>query len=281
MENNFDFDQFFEDLKTDERVQKKKASEGTKINKIYSKFPAHQGTVYCIPYATKTGSPFIAIEGVRTAKVEMDGKVQSIKLLPKSFLAIHPGTPEDQLYGELVSLHSNLFEKKGNKYSLAKFDNVYLMYAWVLRHSDVNSTLVSEKNPALLVMSNRKFKEAFLTASKQMTETFGNSSWANQFYSRESVRKGIVKVTFRLDQNQYTFGYSNELITSLMHGLTEGKDSVTVSQDIIDTYFDDPVNDYVGVDKIEERFDINWYQKVKEAFQHELSKLNQLGTSEV
>lgn len=275
MENTFDFDKFFSDLKTEEKTTKRRESESTRINKIYSKYPAHQGTIYCVPFSTKSGNPFIAIEGVMTAKINVDGRDTSMKLLPKSFLNIVDGSPEDILYGELVSLHRNLFDNKGTKYGLAKYENVYLMYAWVLRHSDVNSQMISEKIPSLLVMSNRKFKDAFLDASKQMINLVGNTSWASKWYSRELTRQGIVKISFKLDQNQYSFGYSNEQITPMMHGLTDGKGTVTVSQDVVETYFDDPVNDYLGVDKIEERFDIGWYQKVKVALQNELSKLNQ------
>lgn len=273
MENNFDLDGFFNELQKDE--EKKVTQKGNdRITKIYSRFAGDQGTVYFLPFNNLAGSPMVSLESVLTSKLTIDEKDYSVKILPKEFLSIVPGSPEDILYGELVSLHKNLFDKKGTNYGLAKFEKVYLMYAWVLCHFDNSSNVIREKLPALLVMSNRKFKEAFSLATKQMVGNLKSLNWTKDFYSRESERKNLVKVSFKLSGNEYNFSYNHEPITYLYHGMTDGKDVVSVDKSIIDTYFTDPVNDYMGCDKIEERFRYDFFLKVKAAMQEELNKLN-------
>lgn len=280
MEN---FDQFFEDLKKSESQGKKdktqRSNDENRIHKIYSRFKGHQGTIYGVPFTTKTGSPLVALEGVRTSKLDIDGKRYSIKLLPKEHLAIVPGSAEDRLYNEIVSLHSNLMDLKGTNFSLAKKEYVYLMYMYVLRHYDSSMALVteSENKPSLLVMSNVGFKTAFLSSTETYTQLLGSTSWTNRFYTRDEERNGIVKIIFQLNGNNYNFSYNYEDISMSHYGMTNGKPTVTVDKAIIETYFDDPINDYLGVDKVEERFNLEWYQKVKEAMLAELDKINKGG----
>lgn len=276
MENNIDLTSFFTNLQKEEEKGSSFKDNSNKIEKIYSKFPAHQGSVYFLPFSSKSGLPMTAVENVLTAKLKIEDKDFSIKILPKEFLSIVPGSPEDQLYGELVSLHRNLYDKKGTNYSLAKFEKFYLMYAWVLQHYDINGTLVQQKVPALLVMANKKFREAFGQATKQTTIVRGNLDWTRDYYSRESQRTRLVKLTFKLSGNEYMFTYNHEKIDSDYYGMTDNKDVVTVDPAVIDTYFGDPVNDFMGCDKIEERFRYDFYLKVKDAMQAELNKLNDL-----
>lgn len=280
----FNFDNWLNNLDTKSKPQQKsfKSSEN-KLNKIYSSFPDHHGTVYCIPFTSaNSAAPFISIENVMTMKLNIDGRESSVKLLPKEFLTLEPGSKEEKLYGELVSLHRNLFEKKGNRFSLAKFANVYLMYAFVLKHMDTSSVTKVEKTPSLLIMSNKKFKEAFIAVAPSMTEIAGGTGWVSQWYNRTPERSRLVKIIFKKSsQTEYAFSINHEIVNQMYYGMTDGKDMVTVDQGTINTYFTDPVNDYLGVDKVEERFNYDWYLKVKSAMLEELAKLTPQSESDL
>ena len=277
---SFDFNSFLEQLEKDTTPKERKQTGGyndipkaEKLTKVYMSTPDSFGTIYGVPMVTDSGSPAVSVSGVKEVKLtlnEDDKFARWVRILPQNFYKFEPGSKEEALYGEVVSLHDRLVKEEVS-WKLVRNRNYFLTYLYVLKHKNLAGEIPNESCPCLFIFDHNRAAQAFQAEIKAKSELAGGGfNWTQKFFTNEiNDRKGLMIINYYKDKGVWTSTVNLASITEDHYGLTNGQPSVNIPEASAKV-FHDPVNDLLGVSKADDRFDYDFYVKVKAKMQEML-----------
>lgn len=282
---SFDFNSFLEQLEKDTTPKERKQTgfnnvpKEEKLTKVYMSTPDSFGTIYGVPMVTDSGSPAVSVSGVKEVKLtinEDDKFARWVRILPPNFYKFEPGSKEEALYGEIVSLHDRLVKEEVS-WKLVRNRNYFLTYLYVLKHKNLAGEVPNENCPCLFIFDHNRAAQAFQAEIKAKSELAGGGfNWTQRFFTNDlNDRKGLMIINYYKDKGVWTSTVNLASITEDHYGLTNGQPTVNVPE-VSAKVFHDPVNDLLGVSSNEERFNYEFYVKVKSKMQEMLGNASNL-----
>lgn len=254
------------------------------INKLRMVLPDNHGIIYGLGVSNENNSPAVILDGVREVKV--DGPQSSwVKILPKSYYEIEEGSKEDELYGELCSLHQSMLdESSGISWKIRRWRNYLLIYMYVLKLKHTSGEIKMENTPSLLIFDHRMADKALnneITAKSTMAG--GSFKFMDKFFNRNHEdRKGLITISYEKVNKDVSCSFQFNTINEDHYGITNNQDSLEFNSSYLDL-MKDPVNDLLGLDYGQPRFNYEYYSEVRDKMKamlgHKVDKVDPSTTS--